>query len=80
MKFYLFDESVVIVSNTQQEAEDLYIKDYECYEYEIEEISDSYIVDAIEIIGCDISGYDEVYLFQVLEDDKELPYVVEIPE
>lgn len=76
MKFYLFDENVIIASNTQQEAESLYIEDYECDEYEIEEINDDYVVDSIEIIGCNISGYDQIHLFQVLEDDKKLPYIV----
>ena len=76
MKFYLFDEDIIIASNNQQEAEKLHTEVYEEHET-VEEINDDYVVDNVEIIGSNISGYDQIYLFQVVDKDKKLPFIVD---
>lgn len=76
MKFYLFNEDIIIASNDQQEAENLYIANYEEFET-MREIDDNYIIGSIEIIGSNTSGYDQIYLSQVIDKSRSLPFIVD---
>lgn len=80
MRFFLFDGLIIIATEDDKvvgkiNAEQLYISEYGEYSH-IEEIKDDYVVGTNS--NYNIGGYDEVILLHVLDENKELPYIVDV--
>lgn len=76
MEFYLFNDDIIIASRDKEEAEKLYEKEYGDSDYEkVEEIDENYRVGGVQSVGG--YGYDEVYLYNIIEKNKVLPFIVE---
>jgi hypothetical protein len=74
MELFLFDDSTIIASDSQKDAENLYLQVNGEFE-NVEKINDDYVIGANQ--NYNNGGYDEIHLFSVLEE-KPLPYIVDI--